>query len=64
MVAEREAADPGVGGDRLGLGRTPARVSSRSGISPPPPGTKGSSEAPGISGAAARAYSGRMRGER
>ena len=35
--------------------RTPSRVSSSSGISPPPPGRKGSREAPGIIGAAARA---------
>ena len=53
-VAEREAADLGVGGDAAGSARTPSSVSSRSGISPPPP-TKGSSEAPGIIGAAARA---------
>ena len=56
VVAQREAADPGVGGDaRRARRATPSRTSSSSGISPPPPGTKGSSEAPGISGAAARA---------
>ena len=55
-VAEGEAADLGVGGDvgRVGADARPARRSS-SGISPPPPGTNGSSEAPGIIGAAARA---------
>ena len=55
VVAQGEAADLGVGGEAAGSARTPASSSSRSGISPPPPGTKGSSEAPGIIGAAARA---------
>ena len=38
-----------------GSTRTPSRRSTVSGIGPPPPPTKGSREAPGISGAAARA---------
>ena len=55
VVAQGEAADLGVGGERRRVGPTPLSSSSISGISPPPPGTNGSSEAPGISGAAARA---------
>ncbi len=56
VVAQGEAADAVVGGDLARRSaRTRGRVSSSSGISLPPPGTKGSSEAPGIIGAAARA---------
>ena len=56
VVAQREAADPGVGGDRVRRRPAPRPgSSSSSGISLPPPGMKGSSEAPGIIGAAARA---------
>ena len=56
VVAQGEAADAGVGGDPLGVGVDAAAGSARSrGSRSPPPGTKGSSEAPGIIGAAARA---------